>query len=336
MGNRLHPPSEPWPRIPAARGAGMRQLVLNQPSSEGRNGAWSAPFPSLGSACSSWWLPGRSCLGPLWIIASLDPQMRRDGKNWNFLLPSPTGIHLQNCHSSSPFQRTPPCLFPCSKGCLGIPPASVGMLHCLLQDCPCVPGSLLSCLLAAQPLEAPSPTTLVSVAVGPLLGSGCCSPWNMAQTALEQPWLWNILHPNESQDLGAFFKGEMKETEAARDGRQGLEAKRAVRNDSPSWHFPSMELSKPCPPGLLCRHIWPWVPGASPGCWQRGAEGTLSSSERRNLSLKAAPVSGGGQSGNKALPVATIASQAQPGARPALPQPLHWQDPVERERKRIP
>lgn len=84
MGNRLHPPSEPWPRIPAARGAGMRQLVLNQPSSEGRNGAWSAPFPSLGSACSSWWLPGRSCLGPLWIIASLDPQMRRDGKKLEF------------------------------------------------------------------------------------------------------------------------------------------------------------------------------------------------------------------------------------------------------------
>lgn len=34
-----------------------------------------------------------------------------------------------------------------------------------------------------------------------------------------------------------------------REGRQGLEAKRAVRNDSPSWHFPSLPLPSPVPPG---------------------------------------------------------------------------------------
>lgn len=43
-------------------------------------------------------------------------------------------------------------------------------------------------------------------------------------------------------------------------------------------------------------------------------------------SLQAAPVSGGGQSGNKTLPVATMASQAEPGAslEPGLPFPTLW------------
>lgn len=39
----------------------------------------------------------------------------------------------------------------------------------------------------------------------------------------------------------------------------------------------NVALPKPCPPGLLCRHIWEWVPGASPGCWQKEAQETLSS-----------------------------------------------------------
>lgn len=44
--------------------------------------------------------------------------------------------------------------------------------------------------------------------------------------------------------------------------KEPLEAKRAVSNDNTSWHFAFHGASKQCPPRLLCRHFWEWVPGA--------------------------------------------------------------------------
>lgn len=67
MGNLLHPlgalaahSSSSW--------CGNAKLVLNQPSSEGRNGAWRALFPSLGLLC----VVGSACTSFLMINISPD------------------------------------------------------------------------------------------------------------------------------------------------------------------------------------------------------------------------------------------------------------------------
>lgn len=95
------------------------------------------------------------------------------------------------------------CPFPSSKGCNSIvalkfycqegqvdPALSLtGLLHC--PGLPLFPGSLLSSLLVAQPVEAPAPPCCRGIPAGIRmllpLESG------MAQMALEQPWLWE--HP---------------------------------------------------------------------------------------------------------------------------------------------
>lgn len=121
-----------------------------------------------------------------------------DGKRWKELEfpaslshrdPSPALSQLpqlQPCPRDTPM---PACLSPCSKGCLGIPPArnSAGSGPESRGDAPVprtapVSQDLCSplCWLHSQ-WKPPAPPRCSSLAVGSLLGSGCCSPWNVAR-----------------------------------------------------------------------------------------------------------------------------------------------------------